>query len=47
MYDVGFGDCFLLRIPCPNGKVAKVLFDCGSIKIGANQMKDVVQQVIF
>lgn len=46
MYDVGFGDCFLLRIPSANGKVAKVLFDCGSIKLGANQIKDVIQQVI-
>ncbi len=46
MYDVGFGDCFLLRLPGPDGKVARVMFDCGSIKLGANPMKNVVQQVI-
>jgi beta-lactamase superfamily II metal-dependent hydrolase len=46
MYDVGFGDCFLLRIPGLDGKVAKVLFDCGSIKLGTQPMKDVVQLVI-
>jgi hypothetical protein len=46
MYDVGFGDCFLLQIPRPDGTAARVLFDCGSIKLGANPMKAVVQQVI-
>lgn len=29
MYDVGFGDCFLLRIPTPEGE-KKILIDCGS-----------------
>ncbi|HLM56155.1 MAG TPA: hypothetical protein VK422_08480 [Pyrinomonadaceae bacterium] len=28
MYNVGFGDCFLLFIPSPDG-VKKILFDCG------------------
>lgn len=31
MYNVGFGDCFLLRIPTDNG-FRKVVIDCGSIK---------------
>lgn len=46
MYDVGFGDCFLVRIPTPEGKARKILFDCGSIKQGGRPLKDVVRQVI-
>ncbi len=46
MYDVGFGDCFLLRIPTTDGKNLKVLFDCGSIKQGAMPLEKVIQQVI-
>ncbi|MBA4383836.1 MAG: hypothetical protein C0410_03805 [Anaerolinea sp.] len=48
MYDVGFGDCFLLLIPKPDGKKYKVLFDCGSIKLGENSksMKEMVKLVI-
>ncbi len=48
MYDVGFGDCFMLCIPKPDGTRIKVLFDCGSIKQGVSAipMKKVVQQVI-
>lgn len=45
MYDVGFGDCFLLFLPTSDGE-KKVLFDCGSIKKGAHAMKDVVAAVI-
>jgi beta-lactamase superfamily II metal-dependent hydrolase len=45
MYDVGFGDCFLVSIPTPDGR-RKVLFDCGSIKFGARPIKEVVRQVI-
>ncbi len=46
MYDVGFGDCFLLQIPRPDGQSTKVLFDCGTIKSGARPLKDVVKQVM-
>lgn len=46
MYDVGFGDCFLLRIPTPEGKNLKVLFDCGSIKQGVKPFKEIIDQVI-
>lgn len=46
MYDCGFGDTFLMRIPTPDGKWLKVLFDCGSIKHGALQLEEVVHQVI-
>lgn len=46
MYNVGFGDCFLLRFPHPDGE-RRVLVDCGSIK-GAitGGTKAVVQQLI-
>jgi beta-lactamase superfamily II metal-dependent hydrolase len=45
MYDVGFGDCFLLFLPTSDG-MKKVLFDCGSIKAGAHRMADVVDRLI-
>jgi beta-lactamase superfamily II metal-dependent hydrolase len=45
MYDVGFGDCFLLTLK--DGEQArKVLFDCGTIKYGSMPIKDVAHQVI-
>jgi beta-lactamase superfamily II metal-dependent hydrolase len=48
MYDVGFGDCYLLTIPVADGQNLKILFDCGSIKLGAHSesMRKVVQHVI-
>ncbi|HSH83147.1 MAG TPA: hypothetical protein VLA19_31830 [Herpetosiphonaceae bacterium] len=46
MYNVGFGDCFLLRIPGPDGE-RKVLFDCGTISgVGAHPIDKIVKQVI-
>jgi beta-lactamase superfamily II metal-dependent hydrolase len=45
MYDVGFGDCFLLFIPTPEGE-KKVLIDCGSIKQGNHPLAKVVDRVI-
>ncbi|MFC9917288.1 hypothetical protein [Agromyces binzhouensis] len=46
MYNVGFGDCFLLRIPADGGE-RKVLVDCGSIKRGsAGSIDDVVERII-
>ncbi|MFZ2089791.1 MAG: hypothetical protein WAU47_14570 [Desulfobaccales bacterium] len=45
MYDVGFGDCFLLTIPTPEG-VRRMLFDCGSIKLGSLSMKEVREEVL-
>jgi beta-lactamase superfamily II metal-dependent hydrolase len=45
MYDVGFGDCFLVRYP--DGKAERrILFDCGSIKAGSASMDEVVDAVI-
>ncbi|WP_353815117.1 MBL fold metallo-hydrolase [Agromyces sp. SYSU T00266] len=46
MYNVGFGDCFLLRIPSDGGE-RKVLIDCGSIKQGsARSIDDVVERIV-
>src|SRR5687768_14518838 len=45
MYDVGFGDAFLLFIPTPQGE-KKVLIDCGSIKHGAQPLDKVVEKII-
>lgn len=48
MYNVGFGDCFLLIIPELDGNpIRKLLFDCGSIKKSAtHSLDDVVQKLI-
>ncbi|HUP18262.1 MAG TPA: hypothetical protein VM848_19710 [Acidimicrobiia bacterium] len=51
MYNVGFGDCFLLRFPAEDGRERKMLIDCGSIKrptVGGQvvPIEDVVQHII-
>lgn len=52
MYNVGFGDCFLLRFPGPNGgREHRMLIDCGSIKRGSQddqpiEIVDVVDQIV-
>lgn len=45
MYNVGFGDCFLVTIP--NGtRPLRILFDCGSVGAAANiEMEDVLRQL--
>lgn len=45
MYNVGFGDCFLLWLPTPDG-ARKILFDCGSIKKAKHSIDQIVQQII-
>jgi beta-lactamase superfamily II metal-dependent hydrolase len=45
MYNVGFGDCFLVKIPHNSGTL-KILFDCGSIKAGPRPMAEVVKDVV-
>lgn len=46
MYNVGFGDCFLMRVPAPEREL-KVLIDCGSIKGGeAGGTAAIVEQLI-
>ena len=45
MYNVGFGDCFLLSFLYGNGGVARMLIDCGSHNARKDQMLGVVNQV--
>jgi beta-lactamase superfamily II metal-dependent hydrolase len=45
MYKVGFGDCFLLRIPTDDG-VKKMLIDCGSLKNHKKRIAEIASQVI-
>ena len=47
MYDVGFGDAFLLQIP-DGDKVRRVLFDCGSIEASeaGGPMKSCVERIV-
>jgi beta-lactamase superfamily II metal-dependent hydrolase len=47
MYNVGFGDCFLLRLPAEDGE-RKVLFDCGSHSASKRprKMSEVVGQIV-
>jgi beta-lactamase superfamily II metal-dependent hydrolase len=45
MYNVGFGDCFLMFIPTSDGE-KKVLVDCGSIKQGSQPLAKVVDKLI-
>jgi beta-lactamase superfamily II metal-dependent hydrolase len=48
MYNIGFGDCFLLTFPA-SGRPRKVLIDCGVHFLGHNKaqpFKDVLNQLI-
>ncbi len=45
MYNVGFGDAFLLLLPSPDGP-KKVLIDCGSLARGPHDMSAIVEQII-
>lgn len=45
MYDVGFGDCFLLRIPTREG-MKKILIDCGTFGKAPRAMGDIVPSII-
>ena len=48
VYNVGFGDCILLRLPTPTGRVAKILIDCGSLSFGetGQNNQSVVERII-
>ncbi|RJT33334.1 hypothetical protein D3227_25315 [Mesorhizobium waimense] len=45
MYNVGFGDCFLVTLPTSDGD-RKILIDCGSIKKKKKSIEDIAKQVI-
>jgi beta-lactamase superfamily II metal-dependent hydrolase len=47
MYNVGFGDSFLVTFPTESGRPRRILFDCGSIKKGeGGAIEDVVKRII-
>lgn len=46
MYDVGFGDCFLLTFSYAGGEKRRVLIDCGSTTEKKDHMTKVVDQLI-
>ena len=45
MYNVGFGDCFLVTLPTSDGD-RKILIDCGSIKKKKKSIEEIANQVI-
>ena len=45
MYNVGFGDCFLVTIPTSAGD-RRILFDCGSMAKGNKDMDEMVDQLL-
>lgn len=45
MYNVGFGDCFLIFLPTSAGE-KKILIDCGSIKKKKHSIAQITDQVI-
>jgi len=46
MYNVGFGDAFLVLLPA-NGKQRRILFDCGSVQAAENvPMGSIVDRII-
>ncbi len=45
MYNVGFGDCFLIFLPTTAGE-KKILIDCGSIKKKKHSIAQITEQVI-
>lgn len=46
MYNVGFGDCFLLRFSYSNDMQRQVLIDCGSTSKTKDQMARVVDKLV-
>ena len=45
MYNVGFGDAFLVTLPMPQGE-RRLLFDCGSIAKGPSSIGEVANQIV-
>jgi len=45
MYDVGFGDCFLVTIPAVD-RPRRILFDCGSIGMNGKTIGSVVDELV-
>lgn len=47
MYNVGFGDCFLVSFKYSEKKIIKILIDCGSSTLKKNQMLKVVDKILL
>ncbi len=45
MYNVGFGDCFLLTMPGAD-RDRRILVDCGTVAVGPHSMNEMVARVI-
>jgi beta-lactamase superfamily II metal-dependent hydrolase len=45
MYNVGFGDCFLVTVPTSKG-ARRILFDCGSMAKAEKPISEIVDQVV-
>jgi beta-lactamase superfamily II metal-dependent hydrolase len=45
MYNVGFGDAFLVGLPTAKG-LRRMLFDCGSIAAGPQSIDEVAKQIV-
>jgi beta-lactamase superfamily II metal-dependent hydrolase len=45
MYNVGFGDCFLVTIP-GSDRERRILIDCGSVSAGPRPLSEVVKNII-
>lgn len=45
MYHVGFGDCFMIFVPTPDG-LRKILVDCGSMAKAELSIQEIADQVI-
>ena len=46
MYNVGFGDCFLVTVPTDDGKQRRILFDCGSMAKADKSIEQIAKKVI-
>jgi beta-lactamase superfamily II metal-dependent hydrolase len=47
MYNVGFGDCFLVSFKYSEKKIFKILIDCGSSTLKKDQMSKVVDKILL
>lgn len=46
MYNIGFGDCFLLQIPTDSGP-KRIVIDCGSLKNKHYNIKQISNRLIM
>jgi beta-lactamase superfamily II metal-dependent hydrolase len=46
MYNVGFGDCFLLSLPTGSEKILKIVIDCGSLKSKNKTIREISDALI-